>query len=112
MAPSRVSDDPLAMAADPRKRSAEPNDDQPPAKRKREMPSSVILAIGPPEESPCSIDLATSEELARKAMRRSLSLALQKVGFDSATPDAMESFVSMTEICKPLWDCRALFWSL
>lgn len=100
MAPPRVSDDPPAMAADSRKRLAEPTDDEPPSKRKRETPSSVILAIGPPEESPCSIDLATSEELARKAMRRSLSLVLQKVGFDTATPDAMESFVSMTEICK------------
>jgi transcription initiation factor TFIID subunit 8 len=109
MAPSRVSDDPPAMASDSRKRSAEPNDDQPSAKRMREMPSSVILAIGSSEESPCSIDLATSEELARKAMRRSLSLVLQKVGFDSATPDAMESFVSMTEICKTRWDCPALF---
>ena len=101
MAPLRVSDEPApAMAANSRKRSAEPNDDEPPTKRKREMASSVILAIGPPEESPCSVDLNTSEELARKALRRSLALALQKVGFDTATPDAMETFVSMTEICK------------
>lgn len=112
MAPLRVSDDAPAMAADSRKRSAEPNDDEPAAKRKREMPSSVILAIGPPEDSPCSVDLATSEELARKALRRSLSLVLQKVGFDTATPDAMESFVSMTETCKTHWDSLALFWPL
>ena len=56
--------------------------------------------VGSGEESPCATDLTTPEELARKALRRSLALALQNVGFDSAAPEAMESFVTMTETCK------------
>jgi hypothetical protein len=37
--------------------------------------------------------------LAKKGLRRGIALALQKVGFDSAAPEAMESFAAMAEMC-------------
>jgi hypothetical protein len=63
--------------------------------------SYIILRSEVSEESERHLAvLTTAEELARKGLRRSIALALQKVGFEGATPDAMESFVSMTEECR------------
>jgi transcription initiation factor TFIID subunit 8 len=88
------------MALESRKRSADGDDDLPDAKRQRTTPSTVILKYEPStEEQQCSAARTTAEELVRKGLRRSIALALQKVGFESAAPDAMESFVSMTEEC-------------
>lgn len=36
----------------------------------------------------------------RAALQRSIGLALQHVGFDSASEEAMESFTLMTETCQ------------
>lgn len=99
MAPTRVNDDPMSTQS--RKRSPDvQEDDGPGAKRKRVTPSTVILRTEYTDRLTHSPTLATPEELARRGLRRSIALTLQKVGFESASPDAMESFVSLTETCR------------
>ena len=44
----------------------------------------------------------TVDELAKKGLRRGIALTLKRVGFGSATPDAMEGFVAMAEMCQSL----------
>ena len=43
--------------------------------------------------------METTDALAKAGLRRSIALVLQKVGFDTATPEAFESFVLMAEEC-------------
>jgi hypothetical protein len=89
-----------AMAMETRKRSAEDGENEPDAKRQRvENPSIVVQFQGHGKSEHVSA-LTTAEELARTGLRRGIALALQKVGFDGASPDAMESFVSMAEECR------------
>jgi len=88
------------MALESRKRSADGDDDQPGAKRQRITPSNIILKYEPSaEQQQCLGARTTVEELARKGLRRSIALTLQKVGFEGAMPEAMESFVSIAEEC-------------
>ena len=111
MAPARVNDDP--MSTESRKRSPDvQEDDGPGAKRKRVTPSTVILRTEYTDRLPHSPTLATPEELARRGLRRSIALTLQKVGFESASPDAMESFVSLTETCKAGFEDSQISWRL
>lgn len=44
--------------------------------------------------------MSSPHHQAKEGLRRSVALALQCVGFDSATPEAMESLLSMVETCK------------
>jgi hypothetical protein len=37
--------------------------------------------------------------VARRGLRRSIALVLDKVGFDAASEEAMESFSNMVETC-------------
>ncbi|KAK0644361.1 WD40-repeat-containing domain protein [Cercophora newfieldiana] len=86
------------MALESRKRSAEGDDGQPGAKRQRMTSSQIFLSSEASlETQQHAAARTTAEALARNGLRRTIALALQKVGFDTAAPDAMESFVSMTE---------------
>ncbi|KAK3332716.1 Bromodomain associated-domain-containing protein [Cercophora scortea] len=81
-----------------RKRAAEAQDDQPHAKRQRTASPYTILAIDkPPAALPHASPIPTSDELAKNGLRRGVALILQKVGFDSAKPEAVESLVVMVE---------------
>lgn len=40
------------------------------------------------------------DEQARESLRRSIGLALQHVGFQAASDEALESFLLMTETCE------------
>ena len=51
----------------------------------------------------------SDDDLARGGLRRALVLALDHVGFSSATDDALESFLLMTESCMP---CDQYIYSL
>ena len=89
------------MAPDSRKRSADGSEGQPQTKRQCVAPGGPVLIAQKLGQSPAASTQPTSDELAKTALRRSIALALQRVGFDSATPDAMESFVLMAETCRP-----------
>lgn len=78
----------------------EPDQDGVPAKRQRVQPPHTILSLGPLGSSPYSSQLVTADELANKGLRRGIALALDKVGFDGAAPEAMESFAAMAEACQ------------
>jgi hypothetical protein len=87
------------MSSESRKRPAEDAQDGTQTKRQRIRSPYTILSVGPLGSSPCSSTLVTTDELAKKGLRRGIALALQKVGFDGAAPEAMESFVAMAETC-------------
>ncbi|SPQ26410.1 360b3dd2-1d6e-4f7f-809f-640c50874fc1 [Thermothielavioides terrestris] len=85
------------MATESRKRPAEPSESDANAKRQRLQWPYTMLSVGPPQSSPYSSSAVTTDELAKKGLRRGIALALQKVGFDGAAPDAVESFALMAE---------------
>lgn len=88
------------MSTESRKRPADSDrEDCADAKRPRFQSPHTILSVGRLGSSPHASAAPTTEELASKGLRRAIALALEKVGFDSATPDAMESFAAMAETC-------------
>src|SRR5437016_13997200 len=99
MAPARIDESSPTMEDETRKRPAEADNEAPPAKRQKNLPRTVILTVGvndgPTYESP----LTTTDEMARSGLRRGISLALRKVGFDGASPEAMEQFVAVAWAC-------------
>lgn len=93
------------MSSDsPEKRVSPGSDDtQGPAKRQRTQSSSTVQS----SESPIAAVSATRidgppsfNEQHRTELRRAITLALGHVGFDSASPEALESFTHMTETCQ------------
>ncbi|KAM7205387.1 hypothetical protein V8F20_003156 [Naviculisporaceae sp. PSN 640] len=87
-----------APAAESRKRSADSADDnEPSTKRQKITPPTVVLAVESLNSPSHTSNLQTPEAIAKAGLRRSIALALSAVGFDSATPEAMESFVIHTE---------------
>lgn len=101
--PTRANDPTLEMASTMRKRSAELEAERRAHKKQRVLSSSNIPLAAEFEEDDSyddlESDLTTAEELARAGLRRSIALTLNGVGFDSASADAMESFVTMAEKC-------------
>ncbi|CAP61437.1 uncharacterized protein PODANS_4_690 [Podospora anserina S mat+] len=84
------------MSSEARKRTAEPTDDELPAKRQRSVEGDIDSAV----EQLQALNIApsiTHEEMARAGLRRAIALALKHVGFDSAAKDAMEMFTTMVE---------------
>lgn len=82
-----------------RKRPAEIENGAPPAKKQKTIPPTAILAVDGAESSSVSKS-KTADTLASDGLRRGIALVLQKVGFESASADAMEEFISMTDKCK------------
>lgn len=98
MSPARVDDAPV-MDSSIRKRPSELENGEPPAKKQKTIPPTAILAIDG-AESPSVANSKTADTIASEGLRRGIALVLEKVGFESASPDAMEAFVSMTDKCK------------
>lgn len=46
--------------------------------------------------------MITSGEVARAGIRRGIALALDQVGFEGATEEALESFTSIVDTCEAL----------
>ncbi|KAK3942922.1 transcription initiation factor TFIID subunit 8 [Diplogelasinospora grovesii] len=86
------------MSVESRKRSLTLEDDQARKKQKR-LSSSVEVPVKEPAPKAAQhvSPIITPDELAKKGLRRGIALALQQVGFEGAAPEAMESFVAMTE---------------
>lgn len=51
------------------------------------------------EKAPEAAKVPTVTALARTGLHRSIALTLEKVGFDSASEEAMESFTNIIETC-------------
>lgn len=86
----------------PRKRASLSADDNPPAKRQRTeslkpaIPAEILVA----ELGTFPVDAPQNEyQVNRAALQRSIGLALEHVGFDAASEEALESFTLMTETC-------------
>ncbi|KAK4166680.1 hypothetical protein QBC43DRAFT_313120 [Cladorrhinum sp. PSN259] len=87
---------------DSRKRSVEADEDSSQSKRQRtESPVSTplppILATEKIGSSPYASTVPTFDALAKQGLRRSIAMILQSVGFDTAKPEALESFVVLAE---------------
>jgi hypothetical protein len=108
MSSAAIGKEPAIMSTDSRKRPAETSQDGSDAKRQRIQPPHTILSLGQLGSSPYSSAAVTADELAKKGLRRGIALALQKVGFEGAAPEAMESFAAMAETCMNPVACRFL----
>ncbi|KAK3348428.1 Bromodomain associated-domain-containing protein [Neurospora tetraspora] len=87
------------MATDSRKRPADAEGAQPSQSKRPKTNTSIrtILAVEAIGKSPNASTAPTPDGLAKNGLRRSIALALETVGFDGATPEAIESFTIMTE---------------
>ncbi|KAJ4390401.1 hypothetical protein N0V85_007256 [Neurospora sp. IMI 360204] len=87
------------MATDSRKRPADAEGAQPSQSKRPKTNTSLrtILAVEAIGKSPNASTAPTPDGLAKNGLRRSIALALETVGFDGATPEAIESFTIMTE---------------
>ena len=56
-----------------------------------------------------AVNKPTSEDLGRDGLRRSIAMTLQHVGFDSASPEAMESFTAAAETCTYTSSCAPCY---
>lgn len=78
------------------KRAPSTPSDNPPTKRHRTESPVFTTSLETPGTFP--VDEPASEyHVNRKTLQRSIALALEHVGFDSASEEAMESFTLMTE---------------
>lgn len=98
----------------PRKRPSLSVDDDPPMKRQRAESSNttrpVEISIADLGTFPVA-EIQDEYHVNRAGLQRSIGLALQHVGFDCASQDALESFTLMTETCQLLcarW-CKQAF---
>lgn len=99
MLSAAIGEESATMSTESRKRPAETSQGGSDAKRQRIQPPHTILSLGQLGSSPYSSAAVTADELAKKGLRRGIALALQKVGFEGAAPEAMESFAAMAETC-------------
>lgn len=80
-----------------------PNNQDDRAKRQRvssvEEPEATYECFVESDSESGAVNQPTSEDLGRDGLRRSIALTLEHVGFDSASPEAMESFTAMAETC-------------
>lgn len=96
------------MAAESPKRRTSPSSDEfPPTKRPRtdssSIPNPVKLSATIGDTVPVP-EVPNEYNVHREGLQRSIALALDHVGFDTASEEAMESFTTMTETCQ----CSAL----
>ncbi|KAH8887815.1 hypothetical protein GQ53DRAFT_655334 [Thozetella sp. PMI_491] len=85
------------MESASRKRAATSEVDHPAGKRLRTAASYTAFPIDMDESSDSASTTVTADELAKSGLRRSIGLVLDKVGFDSADPLAMETFTELAE---------------
>lgn len=82
-----------------RKRALSSQNDMPESKRRRRSSADLAQTSEISTRSHESSSTLTADEVAKKGLRRSIALVLDRVGFDSASEEAMESFATMVETC-------------
>jgi len=86
---------------------ADESEESPIRKRQRTSSSQTIWKSPPPAPDvaarPAEV-VPSIDEQARGGLQRSIALALQHVGFQGASKEALNSLTSMTETCKELVD--------
>ena len=75
--------------------------DQPDPKRARlESGDTQTVDIVDEESQAVKVLHPTQHSQARSGLQRSIALVLNHDGYDSATPEAMESFTELVETCQ------------
>ncbi|KAK4154046.1 WD40-repeat-containing domain protein [Chaetomidium leptoderma] len=82
------------MLVESRKRPVETAQDDSHAKRQCMQSPRTVLSVGKLASSRYSSAAVTTDEAAMAGLRRPIALALEQVGFDGATPEAIESFAA------------------
>ncbi|KAK1762595.1 WD40 repeat-like protein [Phialemonium atrogriseum] len=80
-----------------RKRALSYQHDMPESKRRRRSFADLAQTSEISTRSHEPSSTLTADEVAKKGLRRSIALVLDRVGFDSASEEAMESFTTMVE---------------
>lgn len=89
------------MSSDTRKRAYDGAADAGSPKRQKLGQLSVADSHDHPSPpSLASITWPSLDHQSKSGLKRSIAIVLQHVGFDSATPEAMESYVTTVEACK------------
>lgn len=92
------------MAAEsPKKRASLSSDETPPAKRIRtdSLNASQTIHLSATVGDTVPVPEVPNEyNVHREGLQRSIALALDHVGFEAASEEAMESFTAMTETCQ------------
>ncbi|KAJ0158465.1 hypothetical protein CTA2_11522 [Colletotrichum tanaceti] len=93
---------PPTSTTTPRKRSFSAQDVEPSSKRQKTDAQTPASAAVDDDDEPllvCAtkVTIPSLDYQAKSGLERSLGLALQHVGFDAATPEAMESFLGTVE---------------
>lgn len=71
-------------------------------RRRVHLASTTAAADGDAEPVWAAVGFPSMDFQARCGLQRSIAMVLQHVGFDSATPEAMESFTAVVETCEQL----------
>jgi hypothetical protein len=104
MSPARVQDLPTTTASVSRKRSSISEYDVSEVKKQKMSSSDDEAALsGAAATIQGRSSIITTDEMARKGVRRGIALALNQVGFDGASEESLESFATMVDTCTP---CR------
>lgn len=83
---------------DPAKRPR--TDDQKPASKSGPNSDAQLVSASNTETSLYElVNQTTAHDVGRDGLRRSIALALQHVGFEGASVEALESFTEATETC-------------
>ncbi len=98
MGPTRLEDSPT-MESTSRKRPAPSDPDHPTSKRQRTSSSHTIPSPEGTDIPRHGASVESPDELAKKGLRRSIGLVLDKIGFDSADHQALETFTQLAEAC-------------
>lgn len=86
-------------ASSPSKRAFPFDDHDPPFKRQRAQASTVEISLEGGGATIGVEEQLNDFHVNRKALQRSIALALKHVGFDGASEEAMESFTQLAETC-------------
>jgi transcription initiation factor TFIID subunit 8 len=92
----------MSAMAEPRKRrpTQDGDLDRPSSKRARTRAEDDIPLEEDVSLQSDALHLPSIDELAKNGLRRGVVLALQQVGFESASPAVLEGFTNMTETCE------------
>lgn len=94
-----------SAATTPLKRGSSTEDEKSSIKRQKMNSDAPKSPSAADDEDPSlpgatKVTIPSLDYQAKSGLERSIGLALQQVGFDSATPEAMQGFLGAVETCE------------
>ncbi len=93
---------PFDMASPPQKRPSQSSEEDLPDSKRQRTGTSAIAKLAPLSagELPQPPTDLSAEERAREGLERSITVALDYVGFDGTSKEALEGFANLVETCE------------